>query len=113
VFKKLDLKKLGAIVLLAVFTLNSVPKIFIHEIFSNHSHKGIVKHSCSDEDAPSISKNYHCACEKYFTETLFQASVVQFQFVQNTYLSQHISPSTEINTQKIEFRQLRGPPSRA
>lgn len=105
--KKL-ISKSCALFLLFAFFVNSVPRVFLHELFSEHQHEHFHNSKTGEKQ---INKTQHCDCEKYFTENVFYANTGKINLAQVFEIDTFIEKTHLHYKSLIAHQDYRGPPA--
>jgi hypothetical protein len=111
VLKKQKILNIGSFVLLFTFLLNSVPKIYLHDVFAKHCHKEGKKNTTKNAEGNHIKAVSNCGHEKLFTEVLYDGVVAETIFSNTAYT---LTTNTVVHTlynAPVSSKDYCGPPT--
>ena len=104
------IRKIFAVLLLAIFALSNTPTKYLHRLFANH--KDFVSKTVTDSNTPQLNvSGINCHCETnvviapYTPITAFEVKPLVTSFMDHTFIA-----ITKIYFSQIISFGLRGPP---
>jgi hypothetical protein len=91
--------------------LNSVPKIYLHDVFATHCHKEDKEKTTKGNKGTTIKTVSNCGHEKFFTEVLYDGVVDIPTFSKIYYACTTNAVVCTLYTAPVSSKDYCGPPA--